>query len=70
MKVDAMIRLILRQLLRRMLGRGMTAGLKRMQAGGAARDGLTPQQRRQAQQARQTARRARQAAHITRRLGR
>ena len=72
MNMNQIINMAMRIIMRRILGRGIDAGIKMAtRRGGSERDQvLAPEERERARMDKTTARKARQAAKLTRRMGR
>jgi hypothetical protein len=70
MNLDRIISLILRQLLRRLIGKGVNAGIGMAARRGGQGAKMTEEKRRSAGDTGRTTRRARQAARLLRRFGR
>lgn len=73
MNANQIISRLSRMVMRRLLNKGVTAGIDRVVGGKSQRADdqaeMTPQARRQSKEARQFARRAKQAARMVRRIG-
>ena len=59
---------IIRMLMRRLVNRGISAGINHVSRKGKAPEDMTPAERRKAREMRQNAKRARQAARMMRRM--
>ncbi len=72
MNMNQIITMVIRIIMRKVLGRGIDAGINMAtRRGGSEPDhNLAPEDRASARMARKTARKARQAASLTRRMGR
>lgn len=68
MNIERLISMILRQATRRLVNRGVDAGIDLAARGGRSHEEMTPEERQRARAAKQTARRARQAARLIRRM--
>jgi hypothetical protein len=70
MTPDRLINMLLRQLINRLLRKGVNGGIDLAAARGKPREDMTQAERQQARAARQTAKRARQALRASRKIGR
>lgn len=61
---------ILRMILRRVMNRGVNAGIRHAATRGKQPQDMTPEERQRARQGQDTAKRVRQAMRVTRRIGR
>lgn len=68
MNIEQLINMILRRATRRLVNRGVDAGIDYAARRGRPDEVLTPEERRNAKAARQAARRAKQGAKIVRRM--
>lgn len=68
MNIERLITMILRQATRRLVHRGVDAGIDLAAGRGRKTDEMTPEERQRAAEAKQMAKRARQAARLTRRM--
>jgi hypothetical protein len=68
--MDRIISMIINAVLRQFINRGVNAGIDHVARRGKPANLMTPDERKQAADAKQTAKRARQAANLARRLGR
>ena len=68
MNAERLISTILRQLTRRLVNRGVDAGIVLAARRGRGKDEMTPEDQARARQVKQTAKRARQAARLVRRM--
>ncbi|SDO68955.1 hypothetical protein SAMN05216196_10843 [Lutimaribacter pacificus] len=69
MNANQIFNMITRMFLRRVVNKGMNAGLSRMSGGGKPQDRTTGAEQSQARKGKQAVRTARKAARITRRMG-
>ncbi|RVT85147.1 hypothetical protein DXV76_05070 [Rhodobacteraceae bacterium CCMM004] len=70
MNVNRIVTMVTRMIMRRLISKGVNAGLDRAFGAKKPNAQMTPEERRQAAAAGQNARRARQAAKMARRAGR
>ncbi len=72
MNMNQIITMVIRIIMRRILGRGIDAGIKMATRRGGSEQNhdLTPEERATARMAQKSVRKARQAASLTRRVGR
>lgn len=68
MNVERLISMVFRMVTRKLLTRGVDAGIDLAAGRGRAGGDMTPEDRQRAAQAKQAAKRARQAARLTRRM--
>ncbi|MEJ2031201.1 MAG: hypothetical protein P8X66_15430 [Maritimibacter sp.] len=68
MNPERLLMMFLRPLIRRLVNRGVDAGIDRVAGKGKSRDEMTPAERQQAKQAREMSKRAKLAMRITRRM--
>lgn len=68
MNIERMIMMIGRMIMRRVLHRGVDAGIDYASRRGKDREELTPEERKRAQSAKATAKRAKQGARLMRRM--
>ena len=64
MNVEQMFNMIIRQIMRGVVNKGVDAGIKMAASGGKSEDEMTLQERKQARMARRQANSARQAARL------
>ena len=69
MNANQIFSMISRLVLRKLVHRGVDAGINRALGPGKPKQDQTPQERAQSARARETAKRARKAARVTRKLG-
>ena len=68
MNANQLINMVMRIFVRKVLNKGINAGMDRMAGGGKPRTQMTEAERKQAQKGKRAAQTARKAARITRRM--
>ncbi|SFP54412.1 hypothetical protein [Tranquillimonas alkanivorans] len=68
MNVNGLVIMLVRTVMRKLVGKGVDYGIDRMSGGRKTRSEMTKAERQQAQRAKQTVKRARNAARLVRRL--
>jgi hypothetical protein len=66
--MDRLIQMFLNRLIGQVINRGIRAGLDQVAGPAKSHDRMTPEERKQAQEARKASQRAKQAANVTRRM--
>lgn len=70
MNIERLIRMASRRFMRKIMNRGINAGIDYAARRGSDPQNMTPEEKQQARAAKQTARKARQGAKLLRRIGR